>query len=159
MIATTSSPEKAELTRAAGADEVIDYDGFEQRAREITGGEGVSVVYDGVGRTTSLRGLDALRPSGSMILYGAASGPPEPLDVSLLMRRGSLYAQRPTLGTYTRTPEMLQARAQRLFGLVTEGRLHVRIGGRYPLEQARQAHEDLEARRTTGKLLLDPRAR
>jgi len=159
VIATTSSPEKAELARAAGAEEVIGYDGFEQRAREVTGGEGAAVVYDGVGRTTFLRGLEALRPAGSMILYGAASGPPEPLDVSLLMRRGSLYVQRPTLGTYTRTPELLRSRARRVFGLVTDGRLDVRIGARYPLERARQAHEDLEARRTTGKLLLDPRAR
>ena len=157
VIATTSSEEKAALAREAGADEVIvGYDGFQQRAREITGGEGVAVVYDGVGRTTFLAGLEALRPAGSMILYGAASGQPEPLTLQSLATHGSLYVQRPTVKTYTRTPEMLQERARRVLDLVATGKLDVRIGARYPLEQARQAHEDLEARRTTGKLILIP---
>jgi NADPH2:quinone reductase len=157
VIATTSTSEKAALARDAGADDVVvGYEGFAERAREITGGEGVAAVYDGVGRTTFLPGLESLRPAGSMILYGAASGQPEPLTLQLLAARGSLYVQRPTLKTYTRTPEMLQERARRVFGLVTAGKLDVRIGARYPLEQARQAHEDLEARRTTGKLILTP---
>ena len=156
VIATTSSPEKAQLARDAGADEVIDYAGFAERAKEIAGGEGVAVVYDGIGRTTFRDGLTALRPTGSMIVYGAASGAPEPLEVATLAARGSLYVQRPTLTSYIRTTELLQARARQVLDLVARGHLDVRIGARYPLDQARQAHEDLEGRRTTGKLVLLP---
>jgi NADPH2:quinone reductase len=114
------------------------------------------VVYDGIGKTTFLEGLKALRPTGRMILYGAASGQPDPLDLSLLRDGGSLYVQRPVLGHYTRTPEQLRERAGAVFGWIADGKLDVRIGHRYPLDEARQAHEDLEARRTTGKLLLVP---
>jgi NADPH:quinone reductase len=156
VIATTSTDEKAALARGAGADEVIGYDGFARRAKEISGGDGVKAVYDGVGKTTFLEGLQALAPTGRMILYGAASGQPDPLTLSVLAPAGSLYVQRPTLQTYTRTPELLKERARALFELIESGALEVRIGARYPLEQARQAHEDLEARRTTGKLLLIP---
>jgi NADPH2:quinone reductase len=156
VIATTSTEEKADLARGAGADEVIGYDGFAERAREITGGQGVAAVYDGVGQATFEDGLKALRPTGRMILYGAASGQPEPLNLAVLAPAGSLYVQRPTLQTYTRTPELLRDRAAALFDLIVGGKLEVRIGARYPLEQARQAHEDLEARKTTGKLLLIP---
>jgi NADPH2:quinone reductase len=156
VIATTSTDEKAALARAAGADEVLGYEGFDGSVRDITGGEGAAVVYDGVGRTTFETGLKALRPTGSMILYGAASGQPEPLTLQSLAAHGSLYVQRPTVKTYTRTPAMLQERARRVLDLVRAGRLEIRIGARYPLDQARQAHEDLEARRTTGKLLLTP---
>ena len=156
VIATTSSPDKAELARDAGADEVIGYEGFGARAREISGGDGVAVVYDGIGRTTFAEGLDALRPTGSMIVYGAASGAPEPLEVATLAAKGSLYVQRPTLKTYARTPELLQPRARHVLDLVADGTLDVRIGATYPLDDARRAHEDLEARRTTGKLLLLP---
>jgi NADPH2:quinone reductase len=156
VIATTSTQEKADLARGAGADEVIGYDGFAARAREITDGQGVAAVYDGVGQATFSEGLKALRPTGRMILYGAASGQPEPLNLAVLAPAGSLYVQRPTLQTYTRTPELLRDRAAALFELITAGQLDVRIGARYPLEQARQAHEDLEARKTTGKLLLIP---
>lgn len=155
-IATTSSEEKAQLARAAGADEVIGYESFAERVREITGGEGVAAVYDGVGKTTFLEGLTALRPTGRMILYGAASGQPDPLELSRLAPAGSLYVQRPTLATYARTPELLRERAGAVLGLVAEGRLDVRIGARYPLAEARRAHEDLEGRRSTGKLLLVP---
>lgn len=154
VIATTSTQEKADLARGAGADEVIGYDGFAERASEITGGEGVAAVYDGVGQATFLDGLKALRPFGRMILYGAASGQPDPLNLALLAPAGSLYVQRPTLHTYTRTPELLRDRARALFELIESGRLDVRIGGRGPLDQARRVHEDLEARKTTGKLLL-----
>ena len=157
VVATTSSDQKAALARQAGADEVIRYDGFAARVRELTAGEGVAAVYDGVGKATFLEGLRALRPTGRMILYGAASGQPDPLPLAMLAPAGSLYVQRPTLQTYTRTPELLRERARRLFELIAGGKLEVRIGARYPLEQARQAHEDLEARRTTGKLLLLPR--
>jgi NADPH:quinone reductase len=157
VIATTSTDEKAELAQGAGADEVIGYDGFAERAKEITGGEGVKAVYDGVGQTTFMEGLKALAPTGRMILYGAASGQPDPLSLAVLAPAGSLYVQRPTLQTYTRTAELLGERARALFEMIDSGALDVRIGGRYPLEQARQAHEDLEARKTTGKLLLIPR--
>jgi NADPH:quinone reductase len=155
VIATTSTDEKAALAREAGADEVIGYDGFAQRVKEISG-DGAAAVYDGVGKATFKEGLDALRPFGRMILYGAASGQPDPLEVATLAPKGSLYVQRPTLMTYARTPELLRQRAGELFALIADGKLHVRIGARYPLEQARQAHEDLEARKTTGKLLLIP---
>jgi NADPH:quinone reductase len=156
VVATTSTPEKAELARAVGADEVIGYEGFGERTREISGGEGVAVVYDGIGRTTFAEGLDTLRPTGSMILYGAASGAPEPLELQTLAAKGSLYVQRPTVKSYIRTPEQLQTRARQVLDLVARGRLDVRIGATYPLADARRAHEDLEARRTTGKLLLLP---
>jgi NADPH:quinone reductase len=157
VLATTSTEEKAELARAAGADDVVvGYDGFAHRVRELSGGEGAAVVYDGVGRTTFAAGLTALRPTGAMILYGAASGQPEPLVLQQLAGHGSLYVQRPTLMTYTRTPQMLRERAGAVLELVAAGRLDVRIGGRYPLAEARRAQEDLESRRTTGKLLLLP---
>lgn len=154
VIATTSTDEKAELARGAGADEVIGYDGFAERAKEISGG-GVAAVYDGIGKTTFLEGFKALGPTGRMILYGAASGRPDPIDPGMLVA-GSWYVQRPTLQTYARTPELMRERADAVFALIAGGRLDVRIGARYPLEQARQAHEDLEARKTTGKLLLIP---
>ena len=156
VLATTSSEEKARLARDAGADEVAGYDGFARRAREITGGRGVAAVYDGVGKTTFYEGLDAIRPFGRMIVFGAASGQPDPLPVQMLAGKGSLYVQRPTLQTYTRTPEMLRERAGKVFDLIAAGKLKVRIGARHPLEEARQAHEDLEARKTTGKILLLP---
>jgi NADPH2:quinone reductase len=157
VLATVSTEEKAGLARAAGADDVVvGYDGFAERVRELSGGEGAAVVYDGVGRTTFGAGLTALRPTGVLVLYGAASGQPEPLPLQQLAAHGSLYVQRPTLATYTRTPEMLRERAGAVLGMVADGRLDVRIGHRYPLADARRAHEDLEARRTTGKLLLQP---
>jgi NADPH2:quinone reductase len=154
VIGTTSTEEKARLAREAGADEVIGYDGFAERAKQISGG-GVAAVYDGIGQATFLEGFKALGPAGRMILYGAASGRPDPIDPGMLVA-GSWYVQRPTLQTYTRTPELLHARGRALFELIEGGKLRVRIGARYPLAQARQAHEDLEARRTTGKLLLIP---
>ena len=154
VIGTTSTEDKAKLARGAGADEVIGYDGFAGRAKDISG-EGVAAVYDGVGKTTFLDGFKALGPTGRMILYGAASGRPDPINPGMLVT-GSWYVQRPTLQTYTRTAELLRERAGALFELIGRGKLEVRIGARYPLEQARQAHEDLEARKTTGKLLLIP---
>jgi NADPH:quinone reductase len=156
VIATTSTEEKAELARDAGADEVIGYENFAQRAREIGGGQGMAAVYDGVGKATFLEGFDALAPTGRMILYGAASGRPDPLDMSVLQRKGSLYVQRPILGTYTRTPELLRDRAAAVFEMIGIGALKVRVGATYQLDQARQAHEDLVGRRTTGKILLKP---
>jgi NADPH2:quinone reductase len=149
VIATASTDEKRALAREAGADEALSYEGFAD-AREI------AAVYDGIGRTTFYAGLDTLRPYGRMILYGAASGEPDPLEPRILAAKGSVYVQRPTLATFTRTPELLRERAAAVFALVVEGKLDARIGKRYPLAEARQAHEDLEGRRTTGKLLLIP---
>jgi NADPH:quinone reductase len=154
VIATTSTEEKAKLAREAGAEETIGYDGFAERVKEITGGEGAAAIYDAVGKTTFLDGLTAIRPTGRMILYGAASGQPDPLTLAQLAPAGSLYVQRPTLATYTRTPELLRELAGKVFGLVAEGKLDVRIGARYPLGDAAEAHSDLEARNTTAKLLL-----
>jgi NADPH:quinone reductase len=153
VIATTSTDEKAALARGAGADETLGYDGFAERVRELTGGRGVAVAYDAVGATTFDGSLAALRPRGMLVLYGAASGPVPPFELERL-GADSLYVTRPRLPSYTATREELEARAGEVLRWVAGGRLDVRIGGRYPLAEARRAHEDLEARRTTGKLLL-----
>jgi NADPH2:quinone reductase len=152
VIATASSEEKRTLARDLGADEALSYEEFVEHAKDLR----VAAVYDGIGKTTLAAGFDALAPTGRMILYGSASGRPEPVDPHTLESKGSLYLQRPTLGTYTRTPDLLEARAADVFRLVAAGDLKVEIGGRYPLAEARRAHEDLEARKTTGKLLLIP---
>ena len=156
VIATTSGGEKAELARGAGAADVIGYDGFAERVRELTGGEGVAAVYDGVGQATFDGSLAALRPRGTMVLFGAASGPVPPFDPMRLEHGGSLFVTRPGLKHYTARREELLARSQDVLGRVADGSLDVRIGGRYPLEQARAAQEDLASRKTTGKLLLQP---
>jgi NADPH2:quinone reductase len=156
VIATTGSDEKAELARANGADEVIGYDGFAERARELTSGEGVAAVYDGVGQATFDGSLASLQPRGYLVLYGAASGPVPQVETARLAA-GSNFFTRPTLVHYTRTREELLERAGAVFGWIAEGKLTLHIGHRYPLEQARRAHEDLQGRRTTGKLLLLPR--
>ncbi len=155
VIATTSTPEKAELARGAGADETIGYEGFAERVRELTGGRGVAAAYDSVGRATFHDSLRALGRRGHMVLFGAASGAPDPYEPEEL-RKGSLYLTRPALPDYAATREELLERAGAVLGQVADGTLEVRIGGRYPLAEARRAHEDLEARRTTGKLLLIP---
>jgi NADPH:quinone reductase len=157
VIATVSSDEKAGLARAAGADETIPYEAFGERVRELTGGEGVAAVYDGVGRATFDDGLGCLRVRGTMALYGAASGWPDPVDARRLMSGGSLILTRPTLPSFTRTRAELLARSGAVLTAVADGSLAVRIGGTYPLEDARRAQEDLESRRTTGKLLLTVR--
>jgi NADPH:quinone reductase len=154
VIATTSTDEKAALARDAGADEVIGYEGFAERVRELTGGEGAAAVYDGVGKATFTGGLTCLRVRGYMVLYGYASGPPDPIAPGSLVS-GSLFLTRPGLPAYTRTREELLSRSSDVFTWIAEGKLRVRIGHRYPLEEAARAQEDLEARRTTGKLLLD----
>jgi NADPH2:quinone reductase len=157
VIATTGSDQKAELARGAGADHVIGYDGFADKARELSGGAGVAAVYDGIGKATFDESLKALRPRGYMVLYGAASGQVDPVDPQRLHAAGSLYVTRPGLPNYIATPHELRSRAAEVFGWIADRRLHVRIGARYPLEQARQAQEDLAARKTTGKVLLMPR--
>ena len=154
VIATTSSPEKAELAREAGARHLADYGTFGAVTREVTGGAGAAAVYDGVGQATFDASLAALRPRGYMVLYGAASGPVPPLDPQRLAAGGSLFLTRPTLGSYIATPDELRHRADDLFRWIREGTLTVRIGGRYPLDQAARAHEDLAGRRTTGSLIL-----
>jgi NADPH2:quinone reductase len=156
VIATTSGGEKADLARAAGADDVIAYEGFAEQVRTLTDNAGASVVFDGVGQATFDESLAALRPRGTMVLYGAASGPVPPVDPIRLQNRGSLYLTRPSLQHYVADRVELEMRAEAVFGWITAGRLSVRIGGRYPLADARQAQDDLVARRTTGKLLLLP---
>jgi NADPH:quinone reductase len=156
VIATTSSEEKAQLAHEAGAAEVIGYEGFADRVRELTDGSGVDVVYDGVGASTFDESLAALRPRGDLVLYGAASGRVPPFDPMRLEEGGSLYLTRPSIRHHTATRDELLARAGEVFGWIAESELQIRIGGRYPLEDARRAHEDLEARRTSGKLLLLP---
>jgi NADPH:quinone reductase len=156
VIATTSTEEKAGFARKAGAAEVIGYDGFAGRVRELTGGRGADVVYDGVGAATFDDSLASLRTRGTMVLVGAASGRVPPFDPMRLEDGGSLYLTRPSIRHYTATRDELLARAADVFRWIAEGRLDVRIGGRYPLEDARRAHEDLEGRRTTGKLILIP---
>ncbi|UBU11261.1 quinone oxidoreductase family protein [Nonomuraea gerenzanensis] len=148
---TVSTEEKEKLARAAGADEVLRYEDF---AEALSGR--IDVVYDGVGRSTFEGGLVALRPRGLMALYGAASGPVPPFDPQTLNKQGSLFLTRPTLVHYIAEREELLQRAADLFGWITAGQLTINISHRYALADARQAHEDLAARRTTGKLLLIP---
>ncbi|MGH2555297.1 MAG: quinone oxidoreductase family protein, partial [Actinomycetota bacterium] len=150
VLGTVSTEEKAELVRRMGADEVLGYEGFADRARELTDDQGVAAVYDGVGMTTFEQSLASLRPRGYMVLYGAASGPAPSIDPARLAA-GSLFLTRPVLHHYTASRAVLLERTRTVLGWIAEGKVEVRIGGRYSLEQARQAHEDLEGRRTTGK--------
>ncbi|MDH6531934.1 NADPH2:quinone reductase [Aurantimicrobium minutum] len=154
VFTTVSSPEKAELALAAGADEVLSYDDFDGAARTLTDGHGVDVVYDGVGISTFDRSLKALSVRGMMVLFGAASGPVPDFDLQRLNAGGSLFITRPTLSDYVRTPDELAFRWNELTRLVGDGQLTVRVGGTYPLSHAAQAQDDLAARTTTGKLLL-----
>jgi NADPH2:quinone reductase len=156
VIATTSTDEKAELAREAGAAEVIGYDGFAKRVRELTDGRGADIVYDGVGKATFDESLASLRPRGDLVLYGAASGRVPPFDPMRLENEGSLFLTRPSIRHYTATREELLSRAGDVFRWLQDGSLDVRIGGRYPLADARRAHEDLASRRTSGKLILLP---
>lgn len=158
VIGTTSTQEKEDLARRAGADEVVRYTETDlvEEVRRLTGGRGVDVVYDGVGRATFDAGLDVLVPRGMMVLFGAASGPVPPLDPQVLNSKGSLYLTRPSLTHYIATREELLERAGAVLGRVASGALDVRVGSRYSLEEAGRAHEDLAGRRTTGKLLVVP---
>ena len=158
VIATVSTEEKAKLARAAGADEIILYtqSDFEADTKRLTGGKGVDVVYDSVGKTTFEKGLNLLRPRGMMVLYGGSSGPVAPLDPLLLTQKGSIFLTRPSLGHYIIAAQELQQRAGAVFGMIRAGKLKLRIEHVYPLAQAQQAHRDLEGRKTTGKLLLIP---
>ena len=157
-IGTVSSPAKAELARAHGYAHVIDYsrEDFVARVKEITNGEGVPVVYDGVGKDTFLRSLDCLRPCGMGVNFGNASGPVESFNLGLLAAKGSLYVTRPTLMTYTRTRERLLACANDLLDVVASGAVTIEIHQRFPLAQAADSHRALEGRKTTGSTLLIP---
>jgi NADPH:quinone reductase len=156
VVATTSTTDKAELARQAGADHVTGYDDFGALAKQVSGGAGAAVVYDGVGAATFDDSLAALRPRGYMVLYGAASGPVPPFDLQRLAAGGSLFITRPTLAHHVANREELLRRTGDLFSWIGQGQLQVRIGATYPLEDAARAQEDLGARRTTGKLLLLP---
>lgn len=156
VIAITSTPEKAELARAAGAQEVIGYDAFDLRVRELTGGRGVEVVYDSVGKSTFEASLRCLAPRGMLALYGQASGAVPPLDPQLLARGGSLYLTRPVLGHYVLDRTELLSRAEDLFRWIQDATLSVRIGLELPLAEAAEAHRRLGSRQTTGKVLLIP---
>lgn len=158
VFATVSTDEKAALAHAAGADETIIYtkDDFTAKVREFTGGAGIPVVYDSVGKTTFDGSLACLRPRGILVLYGGASGAVPPFDLIQLSTRGSLYITRPTLNAYIATREELLHRAGDVLGWVADGTLKLRLEHNYPLAEAAQAHRDLEGRKTTGKLLLIP---
>jgi NADPH2:quinone reductase len=156
VIGTVSTEQKAAVARAAGADEVLRYEQVPDRVKQLTGGDGVAVVYDGVGGATFDASLASLRPRGLLVVYGTSSGPTPPLEIPRLNSGGSLYVTRPTVVHYTATREELRARTDELFGWVASGQLRVSIGGRFPLADAARAHRDLESRRTTGKLLLFP---
>jgi NADPH2:quinone reductase len=156
VIGTASTQDKAKLARDAGADDIILYTqtDFESETRRLTGGRGVDVVYDSVGRTTFEKGLNILRPRGYMVLFGGSSGAVPPFDLIQLSQKGSLYVTRPSLAHYVATREDLEMRAGSVFEMIRTGKLKLRIAHTYPLKEAAQAHRDLEARRTTGKLLL-----
>jgi NADPH:quinone reductase len=158
VLATVSTEEKAKLAREAGADEIIFYtkSDFEAETKRLTNGQGVHVVYDSVGKTTFEKGLNVLRPRGFMVLFGGSSGAVPPFDLIALSQKGSLYVTRPTLGHYIATREELMARSSAVFGMITSGKLKLRIEHTYALGEAQQAHRDLEGRKTTGKLLLMP---
>ncbi|HTV18330.1 MAG TPA: quinone oxidoreductase [Polyangiaceae bacterium] len=158
VFGTVSTPEKAELARSAGADAVIFYreQDFESEVRRLTNGQGVDVVYDSVGKATVDKSLRSLRPRGYLVLFGQSSGMVSPMDPQVLSAGGSLFLTRPTLAHYTRDRAELMGRANALFRAVSDGTLQVRIGGTFPLAEARRAHEALEGRETTGKILLIP---
>lgn len=154
VITTCSTPQKAALAKAAGADEVLGYDNIAQTVRELTNGEGVDVVYDGVGKDTFEDSLNSLRVRGMLVLFGGASGQVPPLDPQRLNALGGLYLTRPMLAHYVRDEQELDWRANELMEAISSGTLDIRIGQRYPMAEAAAAHKDLEGRKTTGKLVL-----
>ena len=156
VIATVSTPAKAELAQAAGASNVIGYDGFAAVVRELTDGAGVAAVYDGIGRTTFDESLASLRIRGIVVLYGYASGMVAPFDLNRLQVSGSASVTRPTLGHFVATADELTERSADILGRVGAGSLSVLVHERYPLAAAGRAHADLASRGTTGKLLLVP---
>ena len=158
VIGTVSTEEKAKLAQDAGADEIIFYtkSDFEAETKRLTGGKGVDVVYDSVGKTTFDKSLNVLRPRGMMVLFGGSSGAVPPFDPITLTQKGSLFLTRPSLNHYIATREELMARSGAVFGMIAEGKLKLRVEHIYPLTEAQRAHRDLEGRKTTGKLVLIP---
>ena len=158
ILATVSTDEKAKLARQAGADEIIFYtkSDFEAETKRLTNGQGVHVIYDSVGKTTFEKGLNVLRPRGMMVLFGGSSGAVPPFDPIVLTQKGSLFLTRPSLGNYIATREELLARSNDVFAMMASGKLKLRVEHTYPLAEAQRAHSELEARKTTGKLLLIP---
>jgi NADPH2:quinone reductase len=158
VIGTASSDDKAKLAREAGADEVVVFtkQDFEAEVKRLTGGKGVDVVYDGVGKATFEKNLNVMRLRGMLVLYGMSSGPVPPVDPAKLSEKGSLYMARTTLAHFTATREELLARTSALFAMISEGKLKLLIAKTYPLAEAPQAHRDMEARKIAGKLLLIP---
>jgi NADPH2:quinone reductase len=155
---TAGTEQKAALAKEAGADEAIVYtrEDFVVEVKRFTDGKGVDVIYDSVGATTFLKGLDVLRPRGTMALFGQSSGPVAPIDPNILNAKGSLFLTRPGLGHYAVPPEELAWRAGDVLNWVGSGKLKIRIDKTYPLADAAEAHRDLEGRKTAGKLLLVP---
>ncbi|MGY3317715.1 quinone oxidoreductase family protein [Arthrobacter sp. TE12232] len=156
VITTVSTDAKEQLARNAGADHVLRYDGFAEHVRDLTSGNGADVVYDGVGKDTFDGSLASLRIRGMLVLFGGASGPVPPFDPQRLNAGGSLYLTRPTMGHYLRDARERRWRSDEVFAAAAAGSLKVRIGARYSLAEAAQAHDDLEQRRTTGKVILVP---
>lgn len=158
VITTVGTDEKAELSWAAGADEVINYRevDFKEAVEQSIGAHNLDVVFDGVGAATFDKGLDLLRPRGMMVTFGNASGPVPEISPLILAQKGSIFLTRPTMAHYIRTREELLGRANELFGWISGGRLDVRIGHEYPLERAADAHRALEGRETSGKVLIHP---
>jgi NADPH:quinone reductase len=158
VIGTAGSEEKAARAKAHGADHVILYDreSVPERVKALTGGKGVPVVYDSVGRSTFAGSLDSLQPFGLLVSFGNASGPVPPVDLSILAQKGSLYVTRPTLNTYAAKREDLEAMSAELFEMVGSGRVKVDAARTYPLASAAQAHRDMEARLTSGSTILLP---
>jgi len=158
VISTVSSAAKAEIARAAGANHVVRYDteDFVAAVERLTDGAGVHVIYDGVGQETMSKGLDALARRGTMVYFGAASGPADPLDLQILSSKGSLTVTKPTLADFITTHDETQYRADGIFALIRDGEITPRVGATYALSDAASAHRDLESRSTTGKLLLIP---
>jgi NADPH:quinone reductase len=157
-IGTVGTEDKAKLAREAGAEEVIVYtqQDFEVETKRLTENKGVHVVYDGVGKSTFEKGLNVLRPRGYMVLFGGASGAVPPFDPIALSQKGSLFLTRPSLIHYIATRQELEQRSSDIFNMILAGKLKLRIGHTYELEEVQQAHRDLEGRKTTGKILLVP---
>jgi NADPH2:quinone reductase len=158
VFTTVSTEEKAKLAREAGADHVILYtqEDFEEAVKGKMGAKKLDVVYDSVAKTTFEKGLNLLRPRGLMVLYGQSSGPVGPFDLNTLNPKGSLYVTRPSMVHYLSSRAELESRANEVLGWVASGKLKVRIGAEYPLSKAKEAHDALEGRKTTGKVLLIP---
>lgn len=158
VIGTVSTDEKAKLARDAGADDVILYtqSDFEAETKRLTGGKGVDVVYDSVGKTTFDKSLNILRPRGMLALFGGSSGAVPPFDPLVLTQKGSLFLTRPSLGHYIINSEELQSRSSAVFKMIESGKLQLRMAHTYGLSDAQQAHRDLEGRKTTGKIILTP---